>query len=578
MTKRHYLLIGLAAVLLIVAIGVVQISQKVEEFIVEQGAAGAYLAARQASRLNDAQAAGDYWARALAARPGDQALLQSAMRAKIMAGEFEEGLKFARRLIAVSPQNQQAHILLAVDAFKQKQFDVALEHADEMGAGPLSSVLSPNLKIWIALAQDDENMGARAVKKLTRASLFAGVPLVQAARVLEIKGNHEAAAVHYGEAVRAGAARYLYFVLSYGAFLERQDEPDKAAKLYAFYHSTHLHHAHILAAQERLKNGIKPPLQKQPAVAMAEAFTAIGEAMRGEDRIDLALGYLRMAQHLDEDNELIAFSLAQLLGQRERFVAAAEQFADIDSDALLYRDAQIQRAQMLFEAGAAEAAIAVLNKQLKQQPQDRDLLISLGDLYRAETRFAEAEKSYDDAIALIDEISARDWHLYFVRGMMRERLGDWDMAEIDLQRARKLSNDEPHVLNYLGYSWIDKGMYLDEGLKIIKQAVKEQPKNGAFVDSLGWAHYRLGNYATALKVLERASQLEPTDPVITDHLGDALWRMQREVEARYQWRKALAFDPTEEERAKIERKLLTGLGAPEKKKPEAHMPRGGTAI
>ena len=578
MTKRHYLLIGLAAVFLIVAIGVVQISQKVEEFIVEQGAAGAYLAARQATRLNDAQAAGDYWARALAARPGDGELLLAAMQAKIMAGAFDEGLEFARRLIAVSPQNQQAHILLAVDAFKQKQFDVALEHADEMGAGPLSSVLAPNLKIWIALAEDDENMGARAVKKLTRASLFAGVPLVQAARVLEIKGNHEAAAAHYGEAVRAGAARYLYFVLSYGAFLERQDEPDKAAKLYAFYHSTHLHHAHVLAAQERLKNGIKPLFQKDPAAAMAEAFTAIGEAMRGEERIDLALGYLRMAQHLDEDNELISFSLAQLLGQRERFVAAAEQFAEIDSDALLYRDAQIQRAQMLFEAGAAEAAIAVLNKQLKQQPQDRDLLISLGDLYRAETRFAEAEKSYDDAIALIDEISARDWHLYFVRGMMRERLGDWDMAEIDLQRARKLSNDEPHVLNYLGYSWIDKGMYLDEGLKIIKQAVKEQPKNGAFVDSLGWAHFRLGNYATALKVLERASQLEPTDPVITDHLGDALWRMQREVEARYQWRKALAFDPTEEDRAKIERKLLTGLGAPEKKKPEAHMPRGGTAI
>ena len=465
MTKRQYLLIGLAAVFLIVAIGVLQISQKVEEFIVEQGAAGAYLAARQATRLNDAQAAGDYWARALAARPGDRELLQAALQAKIMAGSFDEGLEFARRLIAVSPQNQQAHILLAVAAFKQKQFDVALEHIDEMGAGPLSSVLAPNMKIWIALAQDDEKMGARAVKRLTGASMFAGVPLVQAARVLEINGNHEAAATHYTNAVRSGAARYLYFVLSYGAFLERQDEADKAAKLYEFYHRTHLYHAHVSAAQERLKTGDKPAIEAAPAAALAEAFMALGEAMRGEERIDLALGYLRMAQHLDRETELIAFSLAQLLGQRERFVAAAEQFAEIDSGALLYRDAQIQRAQMLFEAGAAEAAIAVLNKQLKQQPQDRELLISLGDLYRAETRFAEAEKSYDDAIALIDEISARDWHLYFVRGMMRERLGDWDKAEIDLQRARKLSNDEPHVLNYLGDSWIDKVRILMKGRK-----------------------------------------------------------------------------------------------------------------
>lgn len=578
MTKRHYLLIGLAAICVIVAIGVVQISQKVEEIIADQGAAGAYLAARQAVLLNDSDAAGDYWERALAARPEDDELLQSAMQAQVLAGDFNAALALARRLISVTPQNQQAHILLSVAAFKRAQFDVALEHVDAIGGGPLGSVLAPNMELWIALARDDEERGAAAVKKLTRASLFAGVPLVQAARALEINGNSKAAATHYAEAVRAGAARYLYFVLSYGAFLERQNEAERAAKLYEFYHGTHLEHAHVSAAQARLGSGEKPPIEADPMAAMAEAFAAIAEAMQNESRFDLALGYLRLAQHLDGDNELIAFSVAQLLGARDRFVDAAEQFATIDKGGLLYRDAQIQRAQMLFEAGAAEAAIAVLNQQLRLHPNDRDLLVSLGDLYRSELRFAEAENSYDAAVALIEKERPRDWHLYFVRGMMRERLGDWDMAEIDLQRARKLSNDEPHVLNYLGYSWIDKGMYLDEGLKIIKQAVKKQPKNGSFVDSLGWAHYRLGNYATALKVLERASQLEPTDPVITDHLGDALWRMKREVEARYQWRKALAFEPTDEDRVKIERKLLTGLGAPEKKKPEAHMPRGGTAI
>ena len=152
--------------------------------------------------------------------------------------------------------------------------------------------------------------------------------------------------------------------------------------------------------------------------------------------------------------------------------------------------------------------------------------------------------------------------------MMRERMGNWDMAELDLQQARELSGDEPNVLNYLGYSWIDQGIHLDEGLKIITMAVQKEPKNGAFVDSLGWAYYKLGDYANALKYLEAASQMEATDPVITDHLGDALWRVGRRVEARYQWRKALAFEPTDEDRAKIEKKLLTGLGPPEKKIPK----------
>jgi tetratricopeptide (TPR) repeat protein len=152
------------------------------------------------------------------------------------------------------------------------------------------------------------------------------------------------------------------------------------------------------------------------------------------------------------------------------------------------------------------------------------------------------------------------------------------LAEIDLQRARELSDDEPNVLNYLGYSWIDQGIHLDEGLRIIRMAVKKEPKNGAFVDSLGWAYYKLGDYDNALKFLEVASRLEATDPVITDHLGDALWRAGREVEARYQWRKALAFEPIDKDRDAIEKKLLTGLGPPEKKNPKAHMPRGGTAI
>ena len=150
------------------------------------------------------------------------------------------------------------------------------------------------------------------------------------------------------------------------------------------------------------------------------------------------------------------------------------------------------------------------------------------------------------------------------------------MAEVDLQKARQLSGDEPHVLNYLGYSWVDQGIYLKEGLAIIELAVRKEPSNGFFVDSLGWAYYRLGEHEKALGYLEHASRLEPTDPVITEHLGDVLWRLGREVEARYQWRKALAFNPIEEDRVKIESKLVTGLEAMPEIGPEDLV--GGTEI
>ena len=578
MTWRQYLLIGLAVISLLVASGVVFISQKVDQFIVDQGSAGAFLAARQATRMNDAQAAGDYWQMALMARPENEELLTSAMQSKILAGDMDGALDLATRLITVRPNHQQAHILLATRAFRQSQYDKALAHVEDMPAGPLASLLGPNMELWIARANGDEALGSSAVKRMSRASAFAAVPLVQAAHVLELNGNIEAARAHYLDAVKAGAARYLHFILAYGGFLERQGDTQKAGKLYAFYQAGHIEHPHVSEAQARLERDDMPTLETDPKAGLAMAFAAIGEAMEVESRFDLALGYYRLADYLYDENDLVDFSLGLMLSERGRVLKAAEQFDTIPQNALLYREGQIQRAQALFEADAGEAAIAVLSKQLKRFPDDRDVLVSLGDLYRASERFSEAEEMYDRAVGLIDEDSPRDWHLYFVRGMMRERLDNWDMAESDLQRARKLSGDEPHVLNYLGYSWIDQGLYLEEGLRIIRQAVKKQPKNGAFVDSLGWAHFRLGNYPKALDLLERATLLEPTDPVITDHLGDALWRNGREVEARYQWRKALAFDPTPEDRIKIEGKLLKGLGPPEPEKPEARMPRGGTAI
>ncbi len=582
MNWRNGILMGLAGVSALVASGVVYISQRVDAYIIEQGASGAYLAARQATLSKDSEAAGDYWSMALLARPKDERLLREALQAQILAGQIDASVVTAERIVAGKQENRQARLLLAIDAFKHKDYKQALTHLDAMEKGPFAEMLNPNIRLWISVAQGDEAARDRAIEKLGRGSVFAAVPLSQSAGVLELNAEPQKAQRYYQDAVRAGGARYLFFTLSYGAFLHRQGEIERARKLYAFFASQNLDNAYIKAAQTRLEFNTPQPLSTNPQTGLASAFSAIAEAMANEQRMELALGFYRMAQHLDPENDRVSFAVASLLGQRERFVRAAEEFGAISSDAVSYADAQIQRAQMLFQAGASEAAIAVLSAQSRAMPDNRDIFISLGDLYRSEHRFAEAETAYDKAIEMgtgaSQDPNPRDWFLYFARGMMRERLGTWDMAELDLQIARKLSGDEPNVLNYLGYSWINQGIYLDEGLKIIREAVTKEPKNGAFVDSLGWAHYRLGNYKQALILLERASKIESADPVVTDHLGDALWRVGRKVEARYQWRKALAFEPSSEDRAKIEAKLLKGLGPPEKKKPKAHMPRGGTAI
>jgi Flp pilus assembly protein TadD len=178
---------------------------------------------------------------------------------------------------------------------------------------------------------------------------------------------------------------------------------------------------------------------------------------------------------------------------------------------------------------------------------------------RGHKKFAECAEAYSDAIDLIDRPEKANWVNFYFRGICYERSHQWPKAEADLKKALELFPEQPHVLNYLGYSWIDQGVHLDEGMSMIKRAVQQRPDDGYIVDSLGWAYFRTGNYEEAVKQLERAIELKPEDPTINDHLGDAYWRVGRTLEARFQWAHARDLKPDPEELPKIEAKLKDGL-------------------
>ncbi|MEL7543455.1 MAG: tetratricopeptide repeat protein [Pseudomonadota bacterium] len=190
------------------------------------------------------------------------------------------------------------------------------------------------------------------------------------------------------------------------------------------------------------------------------------------------------------------------------------------------------------------------------------VLLTLGTVQRGHKKFEQAAETYSRAIALIDRPKQRHWRYFYSRGVSYERMKDWPRAEADLKRALELNPDEPLILNYLGYSWVDQNLFLDEALAMIRKAVKIKPDDGYFVDSLGWAYYRQGKYEEATKYLERAVELRPEDPTINDHLGDAYWHVGRLTEARFQWRQALSFEPEKKDAAIIRRKLERGLEKP----------------
>ena len=254
---------------------------------------------------------------------------------------------------------------------------------------------------------------------------------------------------------------------------------------------------------------------------------------------------------------LLAASNLEAQGQHDMAIAA---YQLIKPGTPAYVAASLGRVDALIADDRSDAAIEALEQLAQSQPDLIEVWVSLGDTLRQNERFVDAIAAYDSAVALIDKPLPDHWVVFYARGICHERQKTWDKAEADFRKALELSPDQPQVLNYLGYSYLEKNTNLDEAMSMIERAAKARPEEGAIIDSLGWALYRLGRYPEAEVQMERAIQLMPVDPVVNDHLGDVYWAVGRRREAEFQWKRALSFKPeTEDEAARIRRKLDVGL-------------------
>jgi len=203
--------------------------------------------------------------------------------------------------------------------------------------------------------------------------------------------------------------------------------------------------------------------------------------------------------------------------------------------------------------------VAQLRTLVAEKTDRIDAALTLADLLRGKERFADAVAAYDTAVSRLKGSSERYWPIYFGRGICLERVKQWPRAEADMKKALELSPDQPYVLNYLGYSWIDQGVHLDDGMKMLKRATELRPDDGAVTDSVGWAYYRLGQFDQAVEWLERASEQKGDDATVVEHLGDAYWHVGRKREARFEWERALNQKPEKDRIPKLQDKLVNGL-------------------
>lgn len=522
--------------------------------------AGSYLAARHASVERDATSAAAFYRSALRTDPKNNELLDRAFISSLADGDIDEAVKLADRILTIDKSNRVARLVVGVRDLKQKKYGAAQININQSIRGPITDLVATLLSGWASYGAGDTKAAVANIDKLAGPEWYPIFKDLHSGMILELAGREKDAGARLERAYKLDDSM-LRVADAYARWLSRGKDPGAATTVYEAFDKKLARHPLVQAGLRDTRAGKKlSPLVDSPQAGAAEALYGIGATLTRRGGEDLALVYLQLSLYLAPNHPLALLSLADLYETVKKPKMAIKVYERMPASSPLKRNAQIQLATNLDAADRSDEAINILKGVTAEDPRDIEAIMALGNIERGRKRFADCALTYSQAIDAMPKASEKGaWVTYYYRGICEERSKQWNKAEVDMRKALELQPEQPHVLNYLGYSWIDQGINLDEGMKLIKRAVDQRPDDGYIVDSLGWAFYRIGNYEDAVKNLERAIDLKPEDPTINDHLGDAYWRVGRTLEARFQWAHARDLKPEPEELPKIEAKIANGL-------------------
>lgn len=526
-------------------------------------AAGAYLAARQARQDYDYATAATYFTRALAKDPSNPALMENAVAANLALGEIERALPAARKIEADGLTSQVANMTLIADEVSRDAYDDLLIRLEEnRGVGELADGL---IAAWANLGKGDMREAIKRFDDVADQRGLHSFAIYHKALALASVGDFESAENIFAGESDGPMQQTRRGTLAWAEVLSQLERNDEAITLIKEVFGTNPD-PEVAQMLDRLIAGERVPFSRitNAKDGIAEVFFSLGRALLTDTSEDYVLIYSRVAEYLNPGHFDAVLMSAELLEALERYDLATEAYKRVPREHPSFHVAELGRAESLRRAEKQDAAVEVLEQLAQSHPDLPAVHVAAGDLFRQLDRFAEATLSYDKALDLYVAGDSGLWFVHYVRGISLERMGEWERAEADFRKALELNAGQPDVLNYLGYSMVEKEVNLDEALGMIETAVAKRPDSGYIVDSLGWVLYRLGRYDDAIGHMERAAELVPIDPVINDHLGDVLWAVGRFTEAEFQWKRALSLvdedDPSPDLKPdRIRRKLEVGL-------------------
>ncbi|MBX7249761.1 MAG: tetratricopeptide repeat protein [Caulobacteraceae bacterium] len=516
---------------------------------------GSYVAGRAALHKGDSEEAAQRLEEVAGQVPDNARLRQRAFTAALYAGDVEAASRLAPAADPDQPSLESlGRLVQAVEALSQNRGGDAVQRLTDMqfphrtAAALLRPWAQAQAGDWNAALGEPENDGEKFAK------LFGAFARAQ---LLEIRKKPDDAEAIYRALAEDPVASVLFLPM-YGDFLERRGRRAEAIALYDKGLAESPDDFELTAQRDRAQRRLPPPRLPTLAQGGAKALQFAAEAMSANRQVELSMIYMRLALHLDPTLDRGWIVVGDALARQKDDAEAREAWARVTSASIYYDEARTKLIYSLQAERLADEALRLAAEDAHARPANVRAQLTYADMLRA-------GHHDEEALAVLTRlIEARDvdWRPRYMRAISLDRLGRWPEAEADLTRALELSPNQAETLNYLGYAWIDRGEKIQEGMALVERAAAGQPRSGAIQDSLAWAHFKLGQYDEAVTLLESAVLLTPADPEVNDHLGDAYWMVGRRNEANFQWRRVLSLEPTDEQKARAERKLREGLPPP----------------
>ena len=519
-----------------------------------------FLIGRYASLTNDPVLAAETFVRAAERAPEDDVLQERAIYSLLLAGDNNRAVELARNAQNHSEDyGSLTRLTLGVAALEDGQADYARTLLTTGEVSPFNRIVSRLVAAWAAYGADDYDAArTHVVEGLVGDDILDGVSLYMLAMIQMSEGDDDAAigtfAAVWEERMRLAVAAEHYMRL-----LAARGDTERALLIADEFYQDVGNNPSVDRVARQLRNGETVEVKRLDAAeGAAIAVYSLASALAAETRDDVAGIYFNLALILNPDLDMARTMLGNTLDAGGRGDEALEVLQRVGTDSPFFATAQAQMAWILRRQDRDEEALRIASEALAFT-DEREMRIQLGELYRSLEKYEEALELFDEVVTEDEAAGREDWLIYYARGVVHHELDNWETAEDDFLRSLEIDGSRAQVLNYLGYSWVDRGEHLEQAFEMIQQAVALQPYSGYIVDSLGWAYYRLGQYEQAVTYLEHAVELSSNDPTLNDHLGDAYWRVGRRIEARFQWRHALALGPEEDQIPLIQEKLENGL-------------------